>query len=187
MHFAVSCARLIVCPTYASFCVLALSLKIDELKKSLDWAREQLVKTQGEVEAQRRERDRLNGQLIEINSQIAVHQKEVSGLATQTLIYNVLEGQSLYLHVQSHSKRKFGCVFCRQRKRLQNATRPRAKRQNTASCLSALRLWKLRLVMKSGIRLRYVLCCAAIAYRGVSCRARTPTTLLTNKKKCACS
>ena len=108
MHFAVSCARLIVCPTYASFCVLALSLKIDELKKSLDWAREQLVKTQGEVEAQRRERDRLNGQLIEVNSQIAVHQKQVSGLASQTLIYKVLEGQSLYFHVQSHGKRKFG-------------------------------------------------------------------------------
>ncbi len=74
----------------------------------LDWTREQLVKTQGEVEAQRRERDHFNGQLIEINSRIAMHVKQVLGLATQTLNYKVLEVSITLFPCVNTSKRKFG-------------------------------------------------------------------------------
>ena len=51
-------------------------LKIDELKRVLDGTREQLRKAEGDVEAQRRERDRLNGQLTEAKAQAALCQQQ---------------------------------------------------------------------------------------------------------------
>lgn len=50
--------------------------KIDELKRLLDGTREQLRKAEGDVEAQRRERDRLKGQLTEAKTQVAMSQQQ---------------------------------------------------------------------------------------------------------------